>query len=190
MGPAHRHPRASTTGHLVGTALGCGGFIDQTGHAMAGIAPEPGMDGLSSQSVAQGYVGDRRPVEDFAHCLVAHCSTSPRSTNIRGLLRVCGRELSTAKEVAGRAWRTLVRREVSCRYRSQCRPGTGAASGKCQTGTGATVSSMNRNFTGISHVLSPRCGDKRRCHRLSPHSRNALTCVAVVGLPGFEPGTS
>ena len=30
-------------------------------------------------------------------------------------------------------------RGVSCRYRGRCRPGTGAASEKCQAGTGATV---------------------------------------------------
>ena len=46
------------------------------------------------------------------------------------------------------------RHEVSSRYRSQCRPGTGTASGKCQAGTGATPSSMNRNFTPASGLLA------------------------------------
>ncbi len=37
---------------------------------------------------------------------------------------------------------------MSGRYRGQCHPGTGAASRKCLPATGATVSSMDRDFTG------------------------------------------
>ena len=61
-----------------------------------------------------------------------------------GLLRVCGASTTTAKEEAPCRRRIL---DVSPRYRSQCRPGTGVASEKCQPATGATVSTMNRSRT-------------------------------------------
>lgn len=44
-------------------------------------------------------------------------------------------------------WCTIRRARVSGRSRSHCRPGAGAASGKCQAGAGATVSMMNRART-------------------------------------------
>src|SRR5437868_12141326 len=40
--------------------------------------------------------------------------------------------------------------QVSWRCRSQCRPGTGAASENCRLGTGASVSPTYRNFTVAS----------------------------------------
>jgi hypothetical protein len=47
---------------------------------------------------------------------------------------------------------------VSARYRGQCHPGTGAASRKCQLGTGATVSIMNRVRTPlIGQLCWPNC---------------------------------
>jgi hypothetical protein len=42
--------------------------------------------------------------------------------------------------------------EVENRYRSQCRPGTGAASRKCQAPTGANVESVYRNYTAADQV--------------------------------------
>jgi hypothetical protein len=63
---------------------------------------------------------------------------------------------------------------VSARYRGHCRPGTGAASRKCQPATGATVSSMNRVRTRREPIPSGRSGrrppDKPqgRCLRTGP----------------------
>jgi hypothetical protein len=50
-------------------------------------------------------------------------------TSTESLLRVCRRSLTTAKEVEPASWWMLRRAKVSCRYRSQCRPGTGTAPG-------------------------------------------------------------
>jgi hypothetical protein len=57
-----------------------------------------------------------------------------------------------------------LRRGLSSSYRSQCRPGTGAASGKCQPGAGATVESMNRTFTSSGRIALLPPPVSRSCH--------------------------
>jgi hypothetical protein len=69
------------------------------------------------------------------------CSTSASSTSTTTSLAadeiVHRRGLAGAKAGEG----------VSCGYRSQCRPGTEAASGQCRGGTGARVSPSYRTST-------------------------------------------
>jgi hypothetical protein len=59
---------------------------------------------------------------------------------------------------------------VSASYRGQCRPGTGAASGKCQAGAGATVSTMNRVRTTALHEIPRAIADNPRPNGLGEGS--------------------
>ncbi len=73
--------------------------------------------------------------------------------------------------------------EVSPRYRSHCRPGTGAASEKCQPATGATVSTMNRSrTTPRGHFVESRY----LCPRLAPVAMSHFHKPSWVCL-GAEP---
>ena len=92
---------------------------------------------------AVGLSGDVRP------CIAAPPSPTPRA---RMASFASAGANDHSEEGATGGWWTLSKASVSCRYRSQCRPGTGAASEKCQVGTGAAVSSMYRDRTTI------RCG--------------------------------
>ncbi len=65
----------------------------------------------------------------------------------------------------------MVDAQVSGRYRGHCRPGTGAASPKCQPGTGVTVSSMNRVRTSSTSThRAPQPKDKEK----APPKESAL----------------
>ena len=140
------HPGLDDRGHLVRTALGLGALVGQRRHAPVRIAAQPGVDGLAADPVAAGDVGHVHPVEDVDHRSIAlfHQLRAPptRSASFGSVDDCVNSEEGGNGHVVD-----PLRHEVSSRYRSQCRPGTGTASGKCQAGTGATVSSMNRNFT-------------------------------------------
>ena len=69
--------------------------------------------------------------------------------------------------------------QVSPRNRSHCRPGTGAASEKCQPATGATVSIMN----GVAHSCGAFSVERvRRVSNACPGSVSVADHEAENGL--------
>lgn len=86
--------------------------------------------------------------------------------------------------MAGSAGWVLSGPGVSSKHRSQCRPGTGAASQKCHPGAGAKVESMNRDRTPVRRI-DPGRGDwdlGESTKKLRP-----LTWGNAVGAEGLEP---
>jgi hypothetical protein len=80
----------------------------------------------------------------------------------------------------------LVDAGVSLDYRSQCRPATGVASGKCRPGTGATVSLTYRNSTHAE--LWCRCG-AGALEALSNTESQTLNHPLSWAFPGADDGT-
>ncbi len=123
MGPTQLdHPGLDHRGHLVRTALGLRALVGQCGHAPVGIAAQPRVDSLATDSVAAGHVGHAHPVEDVDHRPIAlfhqlelHQHGRPPSD--------LSTTASTAKKVATATWWTL-------------------AGTKCQAGTGASVAQV------------------------------------------------
>jgi hypothetical protein len=76
------------------------------------------------------------------------------------------------------------------RYRYWCRPGTGTASWKCQAGTGATVSSMNRYFTRPKISQWGTCGARNFDPQILQLRKPPLNWSFTVVGTGVDPVTS
>ena len=126
---SHLHDAGLDLGrHLVRAAVRPGGLVDESREARVGVLSEPGVHRLAAHPVALGHLDDVDTVEHFVHRLGPLLHDAELHEH-KGLLRVCRRSLTTAKEVEPASWWMLRRAKVSCRYRSQCRPGTGTAPG-------------------------------------------------------------
>jgi hypothetical protein len=63
--PEIQDPGFDRRRHLMRTGVRPGRVVDETAQALAGIVLEPAVHGLAGHAIAQGDVGDPRPVQDL-----------------------------------------------------------------------------------------------------------------------------
>jgi hypothetical protein len=144
--------RLDFRGHLVWAAGRLGAAVREGGHAVAGVAAQPVVQGLACHAVAAGDAGDRCPGHHLEHCLVAllqhpqlHEHGRPPSAVGRGRRPPKGREEPTSSTLRCQAGTGAgVAQEAEL-----CRPGTEPASKECRVPTEPDVESMYRTRTGV-----------------------------------------
>ena len=185
--PQRHDPGLDLWGDLVRTRGRSGALVGQPTQTRRGVAPQPRVQRLPGNPVAARHLHHRRAVvQDLQHSPVALLHQPQLHQHGVGLLRLC-----PPKAHSEEGWNPQINRRLSPTYRSQCRPGPGAASPNCRPAAGTTAESMSRTHTlaggmGVRPQRGPgwqrafpaccrQCSDLRRW---------------LVGLPGLEPGTS